>query len=70
MKVLIAGATGVLERRLVQQLRDRTITAIGCGLSAIAYNMAHQSGFCAAANRSDRSKIEDWSISTITNHLW
>ncbi len=28
MKVLIAGATGVLGRRLVQQLRDRTMTAI------------------------------------------
>ncbi len=28
MKVLIAGARGVLGRRLVQQLRDRIMTAI------------------------------------------
>jgi uncharacterized protein YbjT (DUF2867 family) len=34
MKVLIAGATGVLGRRLVQQLRDRGHNAIALVRSA------------------------------------
>ncbi len=34
MKVLIAGATGVLGRRLVQQLRDRGHSAIALVRSA------------------------------------
>jgi uncharacterized protein YbjT (DUF2867 family) len=34
MKVLIAGATGVLGRRLVQPLRNRTMTAIALVRSA------------------------------------
>jgi NAD dependent epimerase/dehydratase family enzyme len=50
MKVLIAGATGVLGRRLVQQLRDRNHSAIALVRSAFM--------------RTDRST--SWSIVNLT----